>query len=145
MACASGALPVAMLTNPPAWMIRSRGERSTIRSRSTGKARARHGSITISSPSLKLRMCSWQVAVPAIGPWATPLIITPHDPQMPSRQSWSNAIGRFALVDQPLVDDVQHFEERHVGADVAGLVADQAARGAGTRLAPHVQGQVHHL
>jgi hypothetical protein len=45
------------------------------------------------SPSRKLRMCSWQVAVPFAGPCAMPLIIIPHDPQMPSRQSWSKAIG----------------------------------------------------
>ena len=59
----------------------------------TGNARARHGSTTISSPSWNLRMCSWQVAVPSRGPWARPLIIIEHEPQMPSRQSWSNAIG----------------------------------------------------
>src|SRR3954468_22746666 len=28
-----------------------------------------------------------------MGPWATPLIIRLHDPQIPSRQSWSKAIG----------------------------------------------------
>ena len=38
-------------------------------------------------------MWSWQVAVPGFGPWATPLIIRLQDPQIPSRQSWSNAIG----------------------------------------------------
>ena len=59
----------------------------------TGKARARHGSTRISSPSLKWRMCSWQVAVPPIGPCATPLIIMPHEPQIPSRQSCSKWIG----------------------------------------------------
>ncbi len=58
-----------------------------------GNAFARHGSTTISSPSLNLRMCSWQVAVPSDGPCARPLIIIEHEPQMPSRQSWSNAIG----------------------------------------------------
>ena len=44
------------------------------------------------SPSLNERMCSWQVVV-TCGPWASPLIISPHMPQMPSRQSESNAIG----------------------------------------------------
>ncbi len=68
-------------------MIRSKAPRSTTRSRITGKARARHGSITMVSPSWKLRMWSWQVAVPFIGPWATPLIIMPQEPQIPSRQS----------------------------------------------------------
>jgi hypothetical protein len=60
-----------------------------------GNARARHGSTTISSPSLKLRMWSWQVAAPFIGPCAAPLIIIAHDPQIPSRQSWLNATGSF--------------------------------------------------
>ena len=58
-----------------------------------GNARARHGSTTISSPSSNLRMWSWQVAVPSDGPCARPLIIIEHEPQMPSRQSWSKAIG----------------------------------------------------
>ena len=34
----------------------------------TGKAVARHGSMVIVSPSVNLRMCSWQVAVPVLGP-----------------------------------------------------------------------------
>ena len=32
-------------------------------------------------------MCSWQVVVAFIGPCGTPLIIMPHIPQIPSRQS----------------------------------------------------------
>jgi hypothetical protein len=54
--------------------------------------------MSIVSPSENDRMCSWQVAVcgwlsnrPL--PCARPLIITPHDPQMPSRQSWSKETG----------------------------------------------------
>ena len=42
-------------------------------------------------------MCSWQVAVPFCGPWAWPLIIIPHEPQMPSRQSCSKAMGSSPL------------------------------------------------
>ena len=38
-------------------------------------------------------MWSWQVAVPGLGPWATPLIMRLQEPQIPSRQSWSKAIG----------------------------------------------------
>ena len=52
-------------------------------------------------------------------------------PQMPSRQSESNAIGVLALLDQPFVDDVEHLEERHVGRDVVGRVVDEAARPSG--------------
>ena len=93
MLFASCAPPVLTLTKPPDAMMRSSALRSTTRSFTTGNARARQGSIWIVSPSSKLRMCSWQVAVPFIGPCATPLIIRPHDPQIPSRQSWSKAIG----------------------------------------------------
>jgi hypothetical protein len=68
-------------------MIRSRPDRSTIRSRSTGKALARNGSIVIVSPSRKNRMWSWHVVVARLGPWGTPLIVMLHAPQIPSRQS----------------------------------------------------------
>ena len=64
---------------------------------STGNASARHGSMVIVSPSLNERMCSWQVVVTS-GPWASPLIISPHMPQMPSRQSLSKAIGSSPAV-----------------------------------------------
>ena len=59
----------------------------------TGKARARQGSTVIVSPSRNRRMCNWQTVPPGSGPWAIPLTIRPHDPQMPSRQSESNAMG----------------------------------------------------
>src|SRR4051794_21014190 len=77
-------------------MIRSRARRSTTRSLITGNGSARHGSMTISSPSSNERMCSWQVVVTS-GPWASPLIISPHAPQMPSRQSESKATGSSPL------------------------------------------------
>ena len=38
-------------------------------------------------------MCSWQTVVPGSGPCARPSIMKPHEPQMPSRQSCSKAIG----------------------------------------------------
>ena len=53
---------------------------------------ARHGSTVMVSPLRKERMCSWQVVVRS-GPWASPEIIRPHMPQMPSRQSLSKATG----------------------------------------------------
>jgi hypothetical protein len=79
--------------NAPACTTRSNALRSTTRSRTTGNAAARHGSIQIRAPSAKLRMCSWHVVVPRSGPCGTPSITTPHAPQMPSRQSWSKATG----------------------------------------------------
>jgi hypothetical protein len=93
VAWASGAAPVGAVMYPPAWMMVSKALRSTTRSLITGKAAARHGSTSITSPSLKWRMCSWHVVVARSGPCATPLIIMPHMPQMPSRQSWSKATG----------------------------------------------------
>jgi hypothetical protein len=63
----------------------------------TGNAFARQGSMVISSPSLNWRMWSWQAVVFFWGPWAAPLITMPHMPQMPSRQSWSKAIGSWPL------------------------------------------------
>ena len=93
MMLASGAPPVGAEMKPPASTMRSRAPRSTIRSLINGKAVARHGSTTISWPLVNLRMWSWQVAVPRWGPWAWPLIINEHVPQMPSRQSWSKTIA----------------------------------------------------
>src|SRR3954471_10443222 len=74
-------------------MIRSIALRSTTRSLITGKALARQGSSVSVSPSLKTRMCSWQTVVARIGPCGMPSTMKPHVPQIPSRQSESNAIG----------------------------------------------------
>ncbi len=53
---ASGALPTRAEMKPPARMMRSKAERSTMRSLITGKPLARNGSMKTSSPSLKCRM-----------------------------------------------------------------------------------------
>src|SRR5690606_433112 len=68
IAFASGTPPVLTETYPPAIMILSNAERSTIRSLITGNAAERQGSIVITSPSLNLRMCNWQVVTPSSGP-----------------------------------------------------------------------------
>lgn len=65
---ASTALPVFTDIYPPEATILSKADRSTTRSFTTGNDAARHGSTTIVSPSLKKRMCSWQVVVPLFGP-----------------------------------------------------------------------------
>ena len=93
----------------------------------TGKARARHGSTQISSPSLKWRMCSWQVAVPPSGPCATPLIIMPHEPQMPSRQSCSKWIGSspFSISSSLTTSSISRNDAS--ATDVVGLVRDEVA------------------
>ena len=90
-------------------------------------------------------MWSWHVAVPASGPWARPLIIIEHDPQIPSRQSWSNAIAFASLRHQAVVDHVEHLEERHLGADVGGVDGLERTLVVRANLAPHPQLQVHYL
>src|SRR5215471_19985807 len=82
-------------------MMRSNALRSTTRSLTIGNARARQGSRTSVSPSLNERMCSWQTVLPRIGPCGRPLIRKPHVPQMPSRQSESNAIGSSPFAISP--------------------------------------------
>ena len=55
-AFASGVPPVFTETKPPEAMMRSKAERSTTRSLTTGNALARNGSIVMVSPSLNTRM-----------------------------------------------------------------------------------------
>ena len=71
----------------------SNDARFTMRSLTMGNPAACQGSMTMVSPSRNARMCNWQVAAPFQGPWACPSIMTPHVPQMPSRQSLSNVMG----------------------------------------------------
>src|ERR1043165_7098404 len=68
MEFATGACPVPTDINPPAAIILSKEERSTIKSFNTGNGQALHGSIVTVSPSLKLRIINWQVVVRANGP-----------------------------------------------------------------------------
>ena len=42
----------------------------------------------------------------------------------------------FSPRDQPFVDDVEQFEERHIGRDVARLIVNELPGGVGARLAP---------
>ncbi len=60
-----------------------------------GAAADAGGSMVMVWPSLKWRMCNWQVAVPLCPPWGTPLMTREHMPQMPSRQSESKAMGSW--------------------------------------------------
>jgi hypothetical protein len=63
-------------------------------------------------------------------------------PQMPSRQSESNAMASLPF-DQPFVDDVEHLEERHVRRDVVAGVVLEPARSRSARLPPDFQIQSH--
>ena len=49
----------------------------------------------------------------------------------------------LAVEDEPLVEDVEHLEERHVRGHVVDVVGDQAALGVRGRLPPDPQGDSH--
>ncbi len=51
--------------------------------------------------------------------------------------------GIFALLDEGFVDDVEHFEERHVLADIGRVVADHAAFLLRVLLTPDVESEFH--
>ncbi len=53
--------------------------------------------------------------------------------------------GVLARIDEALVDDVEHLEERHVGAHAPCFVALEAARRLGVLLPPDVQLEVQGL
>jgi hypothetical protein len=143
MLFASRAEPVGAVTKPPRAMMRSNAPRSTIRSFTTGNAFARHGSMTISSPSWNFRMWSWQVVVrgwPAVRP------AVDDDAARAADALAAVVVERdrvFALLREVLVHDVEHLEERHVRIDVVRLVADELAGRLRVLLAPDVQREVH--
>nr|KEO71818.1 hypothetical protein DA06_28530 [Georgenia sp. SUBG003] len=66
----------------------------------------------------------------------------PHMPQMPSRQSESNATG-VAARGELLVEDVEHLQERHVLRDTQKLVGHQARLGVRAGLAHDFEGDLH--
>ena len=109
----------------------------------SGKALARHGSSATLSPSLKRRMCSWQTVVPRIRP------VRDAVDQEPAGAADALAAVRverdriLALRDQPLVDDVEHLEERHVGRDVLGDVVHELPGRVRARLPPDFQENSH--
>ena len=127
MALPSGTPPVWTEMYPPDWMILSMALRSTIRSLITGKARARNGSIYMVSPSLKLRIWSWQTVVFSCGPWGDAV----HDLAAHAADALAAvAVERdrvVALFDQALVHAVQHLQEGHVREMSRGLVLDESA------------------
>ena len=106
-----------------------------------GKTRA-PGSSVNESPSLKKRMESWHTVVPRWPPCATPLIRKPQEPQMPSRQSCSKATGASPGL-QVLVEQVQHFQERHVRRHVLHLVGDEFPGRLRVLLPPNFECEVH--
>ncbi len=121
--------------------MRSKAVRSTTRSLMTGKALARHGSIDIVSPSLNRRMWSWQTVVPRSGPCAMPLTTQAARPADAFPAVGVEGDGILALLHQPLVDDVEHFEKRHVRGHVLRHVVDEPPGRLRPPLSPDLQVQ----
>jgi hypothetical protein len=73
-------------------MMRSNALRSTMRSGRAGSWRAPRldRDVVAVAELAHVQLAGRGAALGAVG---LPLIIIPHEPQMPSRQSWSNAIG----------------------------------------------------
>ncbi len=59
-------------------------------------------------------MCSWHVVVAFMGPCATPLIISAAHAADPLAAIVIEGDRLLALLDEPLVHDVEHLEKRHV-------------------------------
>ena len=51
--------------------------------------------------------------------------------------------GLATAVDEALVHEVEHLEERHLGVDVVGVVGLEPAGAVGTVLAPDLEREVH--
>ena len=121
----SGAPPVFTLTNPPAWMIRSNAERSVHRSRTTGNAFARHGSITIIPQG---HDGDWDIA----GPIGVSHVFLTEERLMASAEQLS-AGGAIDLVprvgfDDPIAARMMEMlgREAHVGDPSSRLFVEQA-------------------
>ena len=69
----------------------------------------------------------------------------PHVPQIPSRQSWVEGDRILSFEDQIFVDGIQHFQKRHVRADVRGAVRVEASTMPHIFLPPHPECKIHYL
>ena len=99
-------------------MMASSGLRSTMRSRITGNDAARNGSMVIVLAVVELahvQLAGGGALLGAVG------LAVDHQAARAADALAAVAVehdGLAALVDQPLVDDVEHLEERHVLVDV---------------------------
>src|SRR5699024_1570460 len=117
MEFASGAVPVGAVMYPPAWMIRSKEERSTTRSLITVNGSARQGSTSITSPSVQL----------AVGDGLARTVGEAVDHQTAHAADALTTVGVerdrvLPLEGELLVEHVQHLQEGHVLGDVGHLV-----------------------
>ena len=109
-------------------MMRSNAPRSTTRSFSTGNARARHGSIQTSCPSLKLPHVQLTCGGGALRSVGNAVDNEPAHAADAFAAVVVEGDRIFAVGDEPFVHDVEHFEERHVLADVVGRIRHASAR-----------------
>ena len=110
-------------------MIRSKAPRSTTRSLMTGKAVARQGSMSMRVAVLEAAHVELAGGgARRAGRAAAPLITTPHVPQIPSRQSWSKAIGSSPFWISPSLTTSSISRNDMSGLTSFGLVGDEAAR-----------------
>ncbi len=49
----------------------------------------------------------------------------------------------LVLVDEILIENIEHFEKRHMGADIVELIGRKAALVLGILLPPYMQRQLH--
>ena len=82
----------------------------------TGNASARHGSMVMTVAVAEAAHVQLAGRRDFSGPWAWPEIIRPHMPQMPSRQSESNAIGSSPAALSCSLSTSSISRKRHVGA-----------------------------
>ena len=126
-------------------MIRSNALRSTTRSLTTGNALARHGSIVDRVAVLEAAHVELADGGAAVGP-----VRDAVDHQAAHAADALAAVGVerdrvLALAHQAFVDDVEHFEERHVRRDVGGRVVLETAGGIAAGLSPDFEVQSHDL
>ena len=107
-----------------------------------GKAVARHGSITIVVAVGELphvELAGGRALLRAVG------LAVDHQ-----RAGAADALAAvvvegdrlLALVDEALVDEVEHLEERHLVVDAGGGDGVEVPGGVGPVLAPHLEGEV---
>jgi hypothetical protein len=71
-----------------------------------------------------------------------------HDPAGPADSLATVTVERdrvLALLDELLVEEIEHLEKRHVGADVGDVVGNEAALVLAIPLAPDMECEPHHL
>ena len=118
MALPSTALPVFTDMYPPAWMMRSKALRLTIRSFMTGNAFALHGSTTIVSPSLKASHVKLAGSGGLPGTVRTTIDVhgTSATNSFPAVMIKCDRI--FSFTDQSFIQYIKHFQERHFRRDI---------------------------